>query len=102
VGFLILDGMLGYPAALYDASWIEYGQMVGVEKGGALANDSQWRTDTTLRSGVITYAVDNGVTVDTPTGVSSYSLRADMVNVNDSWVCGRDNSGSRGVIAPGY
>lgn len=101
MSFLILDGMLGYPAKLYDASWIEWGQMATVAKGGALAEGSPWRTDTATRSSPITYAVDNALTVDSIAGASSFALRADMVNVTDASACG----GSRepgAPIAPGY
>ncbi len=103
MSFLILDGMLGYPAKLYDASWIEWGQMATSTKGGALADGSPWRTDTAQRSSPITYALDNSLTVDTVVGANSSALRADMVNVTDSAACG---SGSRGgdtrPVLPGY
>jgi hypothetical protein len=103
VSFLILDGMLGYPAKLYDASWIEWGQMATVAKGGALAESSPWRTDAPQRSGVITYALDNTLAVEPLTGANSYALRADMVNVTDSSACGGGRGpGDPGPIAPGY
>lgn len=102
MSFLILDGMLGYPAKLYDASWIEWGQMATVAKGGALAEDSPWRTDTATRSSPITYAVDNALTVDPLVGASSFALRADMVNVTDAAACGGAGGPGTGPIAPGY
>lgn len=102
MSFLILDGMLGYPAALYDASWIEWGQMATVAKGGALADDSPWRTDTPQRSIAIAYAVDNALTVDPLIGANSYALREDAVNVADSSVCGGAAPPGGAPVAPGY
>lgn len=101
MSFLILDGMLGFPAKLYDASWIEWGQMATAAKGGALADGSPWRTDSPQLSAGITYAVDNGLTVDSVTGANSYALRADAVNVNDAAACGGGGVTPR-PIAPGY
>ncbi len=100
MSFLILDGMLGYPAKLYDASWIEWGQMASAAKGGALADTSQWRTDTAELSDSITYNADNGFVVDTIVGANSSALRADMVNVSDAAACGSGAGGQ--PIAPGY
>jgi 3-mercaptopyruvate sulfurtransferase SseA len=102
VGFLILDGVLGYPASLYDGSWMEWGQMATTLKGGALADGSQWRTDTAELTASITYAVDNALTVDSIVGANSSSLRADLVNVTDSSVCGGGRPGEGRPIAPGY
>ncbi len=114
VGFLILDGMLGYPAALYDASWLEYGQMATKTKGGALEDNSPWRTDTAARTSTATtdgpaYTVDTldavtslpVYTVDSIKGANSYALRADTVNVIDSSTCG-GRPGGGGGVAPGY
>lgn len=103
MSFLILDGMLGYPAKLYDASWIEWGQMASFAKGGALADTSVWRTDLAALSDPITYNVDNAWTVDTIVGANSVALRADMVNVTDAATCGSGTLGGGGQpIAPGY
>jgi hypothetical protein len=102
VSFLILDGLLGYPAKLYDASWMEWGQMTGqAGKGGALAADSPWRTDVELLTTPVHYSVDMGKTVDTPTGVNSYAPRADLVSATDGAACG-GNRGGGGPAAPGY
>lgn len=100
MSFLILDGLLGYPAKLYDASWIEWGQMATNLKGGGLADDSPWRTDTPQRTPVVTYAADNALTVEPLVGASSYALRADMVNVIDAAACG--GRSDPGPVAPGY
>jgi hypothetical protein len=99
----MLDGVLGYPSKLYDASWIEWGQMTGEPgKGGALAPDSPWRTDVAGLSAAVTYNADT-LAVDTIAGASSYALRADMVNVADSSVCGgRGRAGDGAPAAPGY
>jgi hypothetical protein len=94
--------MLGYPAKLYDASWLEWGQMADVAKDGGLAANSPWRTDTPARSGVVTYNVDNGFEVEKLTGANSFALRADMVNVTDSAACGVGGGTGGAPIAPGY
>lgn len=100
MSFLILDGMLGYPAKLYDASWIEWGQMATSSKGGALADTSQWRTDTATLSDPITYNVDSAWTVDAIIGANSIALRADVVNVTDAAACGSGGGGT--PVTPGY
>lgn len=102
MSFLILDGMLGYPAKLYDASWIEWGQMASSAKGGALADTSQWRTDLAALSDPITYNADNAFAVDTIVGANSTALRADMVNLADAAACGSGSSGGGQPVAPGY
>lgn len=93
--------MLGYPAKLYDASWLEWGQMADVAKDGGLAANSPWRTDTLARSGVVTYNVDNGFVVEKLTGANSFALRADEVNVTDAAACGGGGDAG-GPAAPGY
>ena len=103
MSFLILDGMLGWPAKLYDASWIEWGQMASSAKGGALSDDSPWRTDTPARSEAVTYTADSTLgptAVDPVLGADSKALRADMVNVTDAAACGSGGGGR--PIAPGY
>jgi hypothetical protein len=81
---------------------MEWGQMATTLKGGALADGSQWRTDTAELTASITYAVDNALTVDSIVGANSSSLRADLVNVTDSSVCGGGRPGEGRPIAPGY
>jgi hypothetical protein len=95
-----LDGVLGYPAKLYDASWIEWGQMADEAKDGGLKANSPWRTDIAALSAVITYNKDAGKPVEKLIGANSYALRADMVNLTDSIACG--GSGGGGPVAPGY
>jgi hypothetical protein len=86
---------------LYDASWIEWGQMADEAKDGGLKANSPWRTDTAARSAAITYNKDAGKTVEKLTGANSYALRADMVNLTDSITCGGGGGGG-GPITPGY
>jgi hypothetical protein len=100
VGFLILDGMLGWPAKLYDGSWMEWGQMAPTAKGGPLADTSSWRTDTLTAS--LTYSVDAGQTVDPILGANSNALRADLVNVTDASACAGGRPGEGRPVAPGY
>ncbi len=96
----MLDGILGYPAKLYDSSWIEWGQMAGVSSGGNLPDNSPWRTDTAARSASVT--LNNATfTVEPLVGANAYALRADAVNVTDSSACGGGGGGG-GPVAPGY
>ncbi len=86
---------------MYDASWIEWGQMTDESKDGALKANSPWRTDTLARSAAITYNKDAGKPVEKMTSANSFSLRADLVNVTDANACG-GGQGSSGPTAPGY
>lgn len=101
ITFLALDGVLGWPAQIYDGAWIEWGQMADVAKDGGLTADSPWRTDTAARSESITYNKDAAKLVYILTGANSYALRADMVNVTDSSICGGGTPGGP-PVAPGY
>ncbi|MDA8104958.1 MAG: selenite/tellurite reduction operon rhodanese-like protein ExtH [Nitrospiraceae bacterium] len=103
ITFLALDGVLGWPAKIYDGAWIEWGQMADQTEDGALATDSPWRTDLASRSEAITYNKEAGKLVYKLTGANSYALRADMVNVTDSSICGGGTSAPGGsLVAPGY
>lgn len=45
--FFVLDGILGWPVANYDASWSQWGQMSASSgNGGQLSPTSPWITDT--------------------------------------------------------
>lgn len=101
ITFLALDGVLGWPAKIYDGAWIEWGQMADEAQDGALAANSPWRTDIAARSEAITYNKEAGKTVNKLTGANSYALRADLVNVTDANACG-GGQGSSGPTAPGY
>ncbi len=86
----MLDGMLGYPAKLYDGSWIEWGQMATSDKSGALTPASTWRTDTAARTENLTYNVDATPTpfvVDVIAGANSTAANANEVNTTDAAVC---------------
>ena len=74
--------------------------MADEAKDGGLRANSPWRTDIAARSEAITYNLDAGRTVEKMTGANSFSLRADLVNLTDSMVCG--GGGGGGPIAPGY
>lgn len=59
IGFFVLDGILGWPAALYDGSWSQWGQLSGnADKKGQLNPDSPWRTDVPSRTDSISYNWD--------------------------------------------
>lgn len=111
--FLILDGLLGYPVKLYDASWIEWGYLADKAKSGVLEADSPWRTDCTaadaacaasgvpVRSESVTYTVDAALAVEPLGGaISSFSPRADLITVVDDGFGGGPGGG--GFEAPGY
>lgn len=111
--FLILDGLLGYPVKLYDASWIEWGYLADEAKMGALDASSPWRTDCTaadaacaangipIRSEPVTYNVDAAVVVEPLGGeIDSFSPRADLITVVDDAFGGGPGGG--GFEVPGY
>jgi len=104
VTFLALDAELGWPTKIYDGAWIEWGQMADNDPtyDGALDPASQWRTDTSAASAAITYNKPAGFTVD-DLAASSFALRADLINLGDSTVCGGGGGGGGGGgPAPGY
>jgi 3-mercaptopyruvate sulfurtransferase SseA len=56
LAFFALDGILGWPAANYDASWSQWGQLsADAANGGTLSAGSPWITDTAALSEGITY-----------------------------------------------
>lgn len=105
VTFLALDAELGWPTKIYDGAWIEWGQMADNDPAydGSLDPASQWRTDTSAASQAITYNKPAGQTVAPLASANPFALRADLVNLNDSTVCGGGGgSGGGGGPAPGY
>jgi 3-mercaptopyruvate sulfurtransferase SseA len=72
IGFFVLDGILGWPAAVYDGSWSQWGQLSGnAGMKGQLNPGSPWRTDLPGRSEVITYNYVSMVSAPTFTGTGS-------------------------------
>ncbi len=56
IGFFVLDGILGWPTAVYDGSWSQWGQLSGnASMKGQLSAASPWRTDIAGRSDLIVY-----------------------------------------------
>ncbi len=54
--FFVLDAILGWPAANYDGSWSQWGQLSGdAANGGMLPADSPWRTDVAGLSELVAY-----------------------------------------------
>ena len=53
--FYVLDGILGWPVALYDASWSQWGQMSNSVPNGGKLISATWATDLPARSEVVTY-----------------------------------------------
>ena len=75
--FFVLDGILGWPVALYDSSWSQWGQMAA-GPGGMLQPDSPWRTDVPSRSELFVYNYDT-----TPGPVFYTSSTGTILNLND-------------------
>jgi 3-mercaptopyruvate sulfurtransferase SseA len=65
IAFFVLDGILGWPAAVYDGSWSQWGQLSGDSSmKGQLDASSHWRTDIAGRSDLVVY---NYPPISTPT-----------------------------------
>lgn len=72
ISFFVLDGILGWPAAVYDGSWTQWGQLSGNSAmKGQLSPGSPWRTDLPGRSEVIVY---NYAPVSVPTFTGTGTL----------------------------
>jgi hypothetical protein len=105
--FFVLDGILGWPAELYDASWSQWGQLSADDtKGGQLRGDSPWRTDIPSRSGLIAYNYTSINTAsfsgtglnDLSTGVTTtittdryYRVQIDGTGNPDTFTWSKDN-----------
>jgi len=85
IQFLALDAVLGWDAKIYDGAWIQWGLMASNDPavGGALEDDSPWRTDNTL-SESINY---NRKVVGPLVGADSFSSEAKDINENDKAIC---------------
>jgi 3-mercaptopyruvate sulfurtransferase SseA len=73
VTFFVIDGILGWPVALYDGSWAQWGQLSGNSNvKGQLKADSPWRTDIAGRTDnlVYNYPVISTLTFTTASGTS--------------------------------
>ncbi len=63
--YFALDGILGWPASNYDASWSQWGQLAGDPVNGKQIDpNSPWRTDIASRSELIVYNGANGKPVE--------------------------------------
>ena len=118
VAFFVLDGILGWPAAIYDGSWVQWGQLSGnTNMKGQLNASSPWRTDIAGRSDLINYnfeslplsavtstATQNDLTTSgtfTGTADSTYVVKIDSTGgVTDtfSWIVSGTTS-SRANVA---
>ncbi len=68
VTFFILDGILGWPAAVYDGSWSQWGQLSGnTAMKGQLDPGSPWRTDSWGRSEQVVYNYEAPISAVTTT-----------------------------------
>ena len=68
IGFFVLDGILGWPVAVYDGSWSQWGQLSGnAGMKGQLNAGSPWRTDLPGRSDVIAYNYEPVISAATST-----------------------------------
>ncbi len=65
VGYMVLDGILGWEVATYDGSWSQWGKLSDrAEAGGELPPGSLWATDRFDLSEVINYNAEAGLTVE--------------------------------------
>ncbi len=120
VTFFILDGILGWPAAVYDGSWQQWGQLSGnPNMKGMLNPNSPWRTDLPTRSDLVVYNYEsvpfsavtttaslNLTTSGTFTGAtnSTFIVNIDSEGVPDtfSWIISGTTTSKTGVaITPG-
>lgn len=73
--FFILDGILGWPAAVYDGSWGQWGQLSGEAAAmGQLAANSPWRTDIPSRSYLYKYNYEPVISAVTFSGTGTNDL----------------------------
>lgn len=110
-GFLVLDGILGWPVMTYDGSWSQWGSLstAATGKGGQLAAGSKWATDTAELMEVINYNVDAGRTAEaTKVNAQAQALHPDPAlpdanNIeNDDAVYRQQSSGGApGATTPG-
>ncbi len=86
MSFLALDGILEWPAKMYDGSWLEWGNLSAEE--GVLASDSPWRTDNPVYSDKIN---PDGATLKNPEktreDADSYAPSAKKINEEDKAAC---------------
>jgi len=73
--------VLGYPVAMYDGSWIQWGEMANrndVEGNEILTSDSLWRTDTTTYTD-LAYYVDEEMTQS----IAPYDMNISAIDSNN-------------------
>lgn len=102
VTFFVLDGILGWPAAVYDGSWQQWGQLSGnTNMKGQLDPNSPWRTDVLSRSDLVAYnfespisavtsssALQNNVTVSGPASLATnatYTVSISEIGATDKF-----------------
>ncbi len=75
VTFFVLDGILDWPAAVYDGSWSQWGQLSGnTSRKGKLDPASPWRTDIAGRSDLFVYNYETVVSAATFSGTGANDL----------------------------
>jgi len=89
VGFLALDGILGWDAVVYDGSWSQWGSLSDqVAKGGKLPAGSMWATDVAELMDVVIYNKDAAKLVEparvsVPDAASPYDAGANNIEADD-------------------
>jgi 3-mercaptopyruvate sulfurtransferase SseA len=109
--FFALDGVLGWPASNYDASWSQWGQLAGDPTyGKQIDQNSPWRTDIPSRSEDITYNAANGKTVEklcldgsaaTCAAPDSFDTDANKIEEQDSQYMGSGGGSTGGGSSSG-
>ena len=113
VGFFVLEGILNWPAAVYDGSWKQWGLMSdNTAKGGPLPAGSMWAVDTLMDPNTLVYAEDtysgawadpvvnliDDATMAIFTDTSDY--RANQIENEDaSYIAGGDGAGGGDIDA---
>lgn len=120
IGFFVLDGILGWPAAVYDGSWSQWGQLSGnASMKGQLSAVSPWRTDLAGRSDVIVYNYESIISAVTFTGTgpndlatgglytsgttSTFTVQIDSVGASDTfkWTGNGGTTWTSGILITG-
>lgn len=103
--FLILDALFNWQVKFFEGGWSQWGQMAGNSptKGGMLAEDSPWKTDTATLSEAVVYNKSSGFPVENTGTYDSYAKQGDIINNLNLEICGKNKAGLQTApLSPGY
>jgi 3-mercaptopyruvate sulfurtransferase SseA len=103
--FLVLDAVFNWQVKFFEGGWSQWGQMAGNSpaKGGMLAEDSPWRTDTATLSESIAYNKSSGFLIEKEEIYDSYAKQGDLINSLNLEICGKKGADMRiAPLSPGY